>query len=81
MSVKNKRDLFRFNGVKPIVINLEHVTNMQIDGIRITVTFYSNSIFVEMENEDAAKLSFEQLLNIWSSPEEVPPSRKSLWRK
>jgi hypothetical protein len=71
MSVKNKRDIFRFNGEKPTAINLEHITNMQIEGKRITFTFYTNSIYIDMENEGAAKECFEQLLNVWVSSTEV----------
>ncbi len=71
MSEKNKRDIFRFSGEKPTAINLEHVTNMQIEGKRITFTFYNNAIFVDLEDEDAAKACFEQLLNVWVSAPEV----------
>ncbi len=67
MDRKIRRDVFRFNGEKPTAINLEHVTNMQIEGKRITFTFYTNAIFIDMEDEDKAKTCFEQLLNVWAS--------------
>jgi hypothetical protein len=67
MSEKNKRDIFRFTGEKPTAINLEHVTNMQLEGKKISFSFYTNAIFVELADEDAAKLCFEQLLNVWAA--------------
>lgn len=71
MTAKYKRDIFRFNGEKPTAINLEHVTNMQLEGKRITFTFYTNAIFIDLENEEAAKQCFEQLLNVWVADLEV----------
>lgn len=71
MNKKNKRDIFRFTGATPTAINLEYVTHMQIEGKRITFTFFTNSIYVDLENEDAAKTCFEQLLNVWASANEV----------
>jgi len=65
MNVKSKRVLFRFNGEKPTTINLEHVTTIQIEINRITFTFHTNSLYIDMENEDAAKACYEQLLNAW----------------
>lgn len=69
MNVKSKRDIFRFTGERPTAINLEHVTNMQMEEKRITFSFYTNAIFVDLDNEDSAKECFEQLLNIWTSNE------------
>jgi hypothetical protein len=67
MSTKNKRDIFRFNGEKPTAINLEHVTSIAIEGKRLTFSFYTSSIFVDLENDDVAKTCFEQLLNVWAA--------------
>lgn len=67
MSVKTKRDIFRFNGETPTAINLEHVTSMSIAEKRITFSFYTNQIYVDLENDDSAKACFEQLLNIWAA--------------
>jgi hypothetical protein len=67
MSARTKRDIFRFNGETPTAINLEHVTSMSIVGKRITFSFYTNQIYVDLENDDAAKTCFEQLLNIWAA--------------
>ncbi len=63
----NKRDIFRFNGLTDTAINLEHVTSMALIEKKITFSFYTNQIFVELENNEAAKTCYEQLLNIWSS--------------
>jgi hypothetical protein len=79
MNTKNKRDIFRFNGDRPTAINLEHVTNIQVEAKRVTFTFYTNAIFIELENEEAAKNCFEQLLNIWASNGEyVTPEAKDV---
>jgi hypothetical protein len=61
-----KRDIFRFNGEKPTAINLEHVTNMYLEGKRITFQFYSTATFVEMEEETSAQSVFDVLLTAWS---------------
>lgn len=62
-----KRDIFHFKGETPTAINLEHVTTMAIAGKRLTFTFYTNQIYVDLDNEDAAKNCFEQLLNVWAA--------------
>jgi len=64
---KAKRDIFRFNGERPTAINLEHVTNMCLDGKKITFNFYSTAIFVELADEEAAASVFEVLLSNWSA--------------
>ena len=66
-----KRDIFKFNGEKPTAINLEHVTNMCLEGKRITFTFYSGGIYVDMENEETAKNIFDQLLNTWAADDDT----------
>jgi hypothetical protein len=48
-----------------MVVNLEHVTNMAIEGKRIIFSFYTNSVFVDMESEELALNTFEQLINVW----------------
>jgi hypothetical protein len=65
--IKPKRDIFRFNGERPTAINLEHVTNIAVEGKKLTFSFYTNAIFVELESEEAAQKGFEQLLNVWSA--------------
>lgn len=65
-SFKKKRDIFRFNGEKDMSINLEHVTNMFVEGKRITFQFYSTATFVDLEDEAAAQKAYEQILSIWS---------------
>jgi len=67
IKIRAKRDIFRFNGETPTAINLEHVTSMSYTGKRISFSFYTNQIYVDLENDDAAKTCFEQLLNIWAS--------------
>lgn len=69
--VKAKRDIFRFEGHRLTAVNLEHVTTMAIEEKKIIFNFYSNSIFIELENEAAAKNAFEQILNVWSADVEV----------
>lgn len=66
VTVKKKRDIFRFNGDKDISINLEHVTSMYLEGKRITFQFYATSTFIDLENEEAGKKAYEQILGIWS---------------
>jgi hypothetical protein len=63
---KTKRDIFRFSGEKPTAINLEHVTTIVIEGKRITFTFYNSAIFIDLVDEEAAKVIFEQILNAWA---------------
>lgn len=63
---KKKRDIFRFQGEKDISINLEHVTNMYLEGKRVTFQFYSTSTFIDFEDEAAGKTAYEQLLGVWS---------------
>jgi hypothetical protein len=64
---KTKRDIFRFNGERPTAINLEHVTNMSLEGRKITFNFYSTAIFVELADDAAAASVFEVLLANWSA--------------
>lgn len=66
---KNKRDIFRFNGERPTAINLEHVTNLYLEGKKITFNFYSTSLLIELADETAAASVFEILLNTWSANE------------
>lgn len=64
---KAKRDIFRFNGEITTAINLEHVTNIDLQGKRITFQFYNMSRFVDMADEAAAVNVYEVLLNTWSA--------------
>ena len=75
---KAKRDIFRFNGEKPTAVNLEHVTTMAIEGKKITINFYTNAIFVELETDEAAGNAFEQLLAVWSADVEIKPAEVNL---
>ena len=70
-SNKPKRDIFRFNGERPTAVNLEHVTTMAVEGKKITFSFYTNAIFVELETDEAAKNAFEQILNVWAADIEL----------
>jgi hypothetical protein len=65
-SATKKRDIFRFSGEKPTALNLEHVTTIVIEGKRITFTFYNSVIFIDIVDEEAAKVIFEQILNEWA---------------
>ncbi len=64
---KKKRNIVNFKGDKPMAINLDHVTQMLLDGLKITFTFYSNAVFIDFDNEEAAKSAFDSLLNIWAN--------------
>ena len=68
--LKAKRDIFRFNGERPTAINLEHVTSMTVEASRITFNFFTNAVFIDLENDEAARLAFEQLLGVWSTEPE-----------
>jgi hypothetical protein len=65
--IKPKRDIFRFAGEKPAAINLEHVTQIRVEGKRITFDFYSTAMFVDFQDEEATKTAFEQILTFWSA--------------
>lgn len=62
----HKRDIFRFKGEKSTAVNLEHVTQMEQEGKRITFSFYTNAMFVDFDTPEAAAGVFEQLLNVWA---------------
>lgn len=63
---KLKRDIFHFNGVKPTAINLEHVTSIAIEECRIAFSFYTHTLYIDLQNEDEAKMIFAQLLKYWA---------------
>jgi hypothetical protein len=63
---KTKRDIYRFEGSRPTAINLEHVTTISVEGIRITFGFHYHSIFVDCDSVEIAKDIFEQFLKVWA---------------
>lgn len=63
---KPKRDLIRFNSEKPTVINLEHVTHIELEGTKIKFNFPSTAIYIDMQDETAALNAFDSIINIWS---------------
>lgn len=63
---KTKRDIFRFAGEKPTAINLQHVTQMDVSGKRITFQFYGTAMYVDLENEAAALAAFDTIIDIWA---------------
>lgn len=63
---KAKRDIFRFAGEKPTAINLEHVTQINLEGKKITFQFYNTAMYIDLENEAAATSVFEVILNVWA---------------
>jgi hypothetical protein len=67
LTMKKKRDIFRFAGEKDISINLEHVTSMFVEGKRITFQFYQTATFVDLEDDEAAKKAYENIIGIWST--------------
>jgi hypothetical protein len=68
---KAKRDIIRFSGERSTAINLEHVTNMYVEGKRITFEFYAKAQFVDFADDSAAASVFEVILNTWSSEIEI----------
>lgn len=67
MRAQSKKNILRFNGETPTAINLDHVTTISTAGNKVFFNFQTNQIHIELENEDAAKASFEQFLNIWAT--------------
>lgn len=65
--MSNKRDIFRFVGGKETAVNLHHVSLIEILERKITVTFYTHSIFVEFDTEEVAKDVYEQIMKLWVS--------------
>lgn len=72
--LRKKRDIIRFNGEKPMAINLDHVTSMYLEGKRITFEFYTKSQFIDLVDENSAASIFEIILSTWSSDIEVGES-------
>lgn len=70
---KSKRDIFRFTGSKETAINLEHVTSIEHEECKISFSFYTNVIFIELPSADEAKAIFEQIMKNWTG-DEVNPS-------
>ncbi len=61
-----KRDLFKSAGEKPIVVNLDHVVAITLDGSRISCMFHSNGVFIDVDTPEGASSLYEQLLNLWA---------------
>jgi hypothetical protein len=62
-----KRDIFRFDGDKPTAVNLEHVTMINIEKNRLTLSFQMGSLSLDLSDEGKAKEVFEKLIDIWAS--------------
>ena len=73
VSIKRKRDIFRFKANMDMAINLEHVYKMELKGK--TITFYvigmasndPSADYVEFDEEAYAVSAFEQILKAWCS--------------
>ena len=63
---KAKRDILRFDGEKPTAINLEHVTNIFIEGKKITFQYQTTATYIELLDDDAASYVFQSILNFWA---------------
>lgn len=61
-----KRDIFRFDGDKPTAVNLDLVTMINIEKNRLTLSFQTGSLSIDISDEDKAKDVFEKLVNIWA---------------
>lgn len=66
LNAKTKKNLFRLCGEKPIVINLEHVTSMELEEKKIYFFFYAKVIEINFENSTSASSMFECLIDSWS---------------
>lgn len=63
---KPKRDIFRVNGTNPAALNLDHVTMITLQDKRLTFSFGTNGLNVDMESEELAVAVYEQLLQTWA---------------
>ena len=61
-----KRNIFRINSDKPTAVNLEHVTMISVEENRITFSFFSNAVFIDLESKEVAEILFEKLLLLWA---------------
>lgn len=66
---KTKRDIFRFNGINPIAINLDHVISISMENTKISFNFQSNAVSIDLENQELANTTFENVLKLWASDE------------
>jgi hypothetical protein len=69
-TVKSQRNIFRFAGEKPAAINLEHVTQINLESKKITFQFYNTAMYVDLADDAAALSAFETILNIWAGERE-----------
>lgn len=67
---KSKRDIFRFASERPSAINLEHVTQINVEGKKITFQFYNTAMYIELGDDAAALSLFETVLMIWAGERE-----------
>lgn len=66
VTIKKKRDIFRFNGQEDMSINLDHVYKITRSAKRITFQGLTSD-FVEFQDEEGAKKVYDQIISIWSS--------------
>lgn len=62
-----EKDIFLFPGEKPCAINLEHVTQINVEDRKITFQFYSTAMSIDFETEEATKQAFDKIINVWVS--------------
>ena len=63
---KTRKNLVHFTGEKPVVINLDHVTTMRLEGKTIYFDFYSKTQPVDFLDEEGAKSVLQALMNLWA---------------
>ena len=67
---KTPANLFRFVGTTDTAVNLAHVTNISREGLKITFTFYTNTVWIDLPTEEEAKEIFEEILRLWACVEQ-----------
>lgn len=67
VTIKKRRNIFRFKGHEDMSINIDHMHKMSLKEKRITFQFSATADFVEFTEEEAAKNAYEQILELWSA--------------
>ena len=66
--MSNQKNIFCFGGTHPTAVNLVHLAYMYIDkdnAKRIVFVFHHAPLYVDLPDEQEAKLCFEKLLTAW----------------
>lgn len=60
------RDIFVVRGTTPTAINLDQVKMITLTEKRITLTFGSNGLNVDLDSQEIAEKIFEDLIKRWA---------------